>query len=177
MFITLSALLFLASPYPFEIKTGVTLEPYAGSALADKHDDVSLASGLRLTYLYFDESDALITGEIQGGVQTVFANDGNKAFYKWMGTGGITFYELFNPVAIRLTLGGGTEYRKSSFNPEIFARLGLGRYFTSRFGAFIDGAYYDIYRKLSQAGPAGTTLHARQWQQVIELTLSMQWIF
>lgn len=152
----LSALLF-SSPYPFEIKTGIAVEPTVEVLFKDKTDKTKAVGGVRLSYLNPDVSDALITSEVQILSATSFSdkmttggNSEREITTDYFFEAGFVFYEIYHPVAFRLAAGGGAELRRGG-SPDIYYRAGLGHYFSKGFGIFGDLGGRWIFRSDEKA--------------------------
>lgn len=144
MLIGLVSALLLTSPYPFEIKAGFIAEPTLGFQLNDKTDTEKALAGLRISYVQPDQADAFITSEIQILSATSFDKISNASGQREMNFNtdyyfetGFVFYEIYNPFAFRLALGGGVEARKTA-HADLYYRGGLGYYFNQSFGVFMD---------------------------------------
>src|SRR5437764_485226 len=109
----LSALAFVIvlSPFPFEINSGLSLEPNVGVFANDRTDDSALAGGLRISAIVTNATDALVTFEIAGGSRHLFTGEGERPQTFWQGTAALAVYEFFNPAALRFLAGGGVERR------------------------------------------------------------------
>jgi hypothetical protein len=154
----------VSSPYPFEVSRGLAMEPVIGSTFSDKLDAASLSGGLRLSYFRPDETDAFFTPEVQFLSQTVLTGKQATPLQKWTGDLSLALYEIYNPYVFRLAGGGGAEYRESSYSFLAYYRGGLGRFFNSDVGFFIDFGQRQIFRKSKRSFP-------------MELTTSLIWIF
>ena len=164
----LNLILFLAivnSPYPFEPGVGFLIEPLIGTSLLDKTDDASLSSGARISYSNWNIGDAFITAEAQIIAHTVFSGAGIETpFTKFTAEQLLVFYEVFNPMAVRVAGGLGLELRKNNPSPTIYYRAGLGGYFNKDISLFFDIAQRHIIREAKYVAP-------------VEITLSSQIIF
>lgn len=133
-----------SSPYAYEISSGIGLEPNLGYLFQDTIDSDKLTAGLRLTYLKADQTDAMIAPELQVTTATSLQHrtqsNGEK---KWITNtdylyeAGAVFTEIFNPMSFRFALGGGAEMRKE-ISASLYYRAGLGGYWSSRFGAYLE---------------------------------------
>lgn len=130
---------YISSPYPFELRQGLTTEMVAGSSFNDHEDRPSANAGLRLTYLNPDERDTIITAEIQALSQTVFTGVTYKTpRYKFLGDLNLAIYEIYLPYAFRLVGGPCIEWRTSKVSYGANYRAGLGYYLNSFVGVFTD---------------------------------------
>ncbi len=147
---TSSFLALLSSPFPFEVGSGLAVEPFIGSSFTDEVDPTSGNGGLRLTWLRPSETDAFVTFELSGEFQALPTAETNFPKARYVGEGSVVFYEIFNPAAFRLALGGGVEYRRSRLSPSFAYRIGGGYYFSSRMGIYVDVGGRELSRQKSQ---------------------------
>jgi len=168
-------LLLIASPFPFEIKSGFVFEPVVGSSIADHNDSESLNFGLRLSYLFSDTKDRCLTFETQGQWQLLPQAKSTSPTDRVILEGSFVFYEFYNPFAFRLALGGGVERRdiantkKTNWSGLGVYRGGFGYYLAKEMGVWIDLNQRQIFResdtgKIYRSAP-------------LEFSLSSQWIF
>jgi hypothetical protein len=171
MSILLFAALITSSPYPFEVGSGFVVEPTLGYVFNDKIDREKLLGGVRLSYLRPDPTDALIAPELSISSATTFRrpkdSSGNSRFVTntdYFFEAGLAFYEIYNPYAFRVACGGGVESRVQT-SADLFIRGGLGYYFSTHFGFFMDlGGRYIFRRDETNSTP-------------IDLGSSLQMIF
>lgn len=168
----ISALAFwiISAPFPFEVSRGPSLELKGGGAFADSDDKSSAVTGARLGYSFSDPSDAFLSGELDFTYHRIF-DDALPSRYKnkYLLDGNLVFYEIFNPAAFRLALGGGVERRYSKYRAGINYRAGLGYFFSSRFSTFVDFTGRGIIRNKIGKGYYYATSY--------EAALSLQYIF
>src|SRR5665213_3509921 len=147
MLMSLVTFFLISSPYSYEIKSGAILEPTLGYLFQDNLDNEKVTSGLRLSYIKPDETDAIITAEIQAIAATSIRRPANKFVTNtdYFFETGFVFYEIYNPVTFRVAVGGGTECRKEA-SADVYYRGGLGRYFAKNFGIFLDVSGRVIFR-------------------------------
>lgn len=163
----LSAILlaFIASPFPFEIDSGPSVELVVGSLFQDRMDDPSLIGGVRVSGFSLDTRDRVITAEFQALTKIRFSGttSGNPKLDSLL-EGLLVAYEFYHPAALRVGLGGGVEHRESEWSPVIVYRGGLGYYWASSFAIFGDLTGRQIFREQRRVAP-------------LELGLSVQFIF
>ncbi|MBN8555794.1 MAG: hypothetical protein J0L93_10145 [Deltaproteobacteria bacterium] len=160
MFASIAFLSLISAPFSFEVKPGFSLEPVAGYQFSDVSDNAAVMGGARLSFLQPNQRDAFITGELEWMSQTVFTGKQKTPMYKWTAGGSVAFYEIFNPYAFRILVGGGIERRRNSFNPVFTYRAGLGRFFSARCGIFADVGQRLISRTEKDSDPIETSLSA-----------------
>jgi hypothetical protein len=144
--------LLVSSPYPFELKTGFSIEPTVDYLFKDKIDDDKAVGGFRFSYLYGEPSDTIITSEIQILSATQFntptSPNGSSRLVThtdYFFEAGFCVYEIYHPVAFRLAGGGGVEWRRE-VSPDLYYRAGLGHYFSKYLGVFVDLGGRFIFR-------------------------------
>lgn len=145
-----SFLVLLSSPFAFELESGPSIEPYVGSSFNDQVDPTSGNGGLRLSWLRPSETDAFVTFEIAAEAQALPTAETNFPKMRYLGEGSFMFYEVFNPAAFRLGLGGGVEYRRSRWAPTFAYRIGGGYYFSPKMGIYLDVGGRETTRQKSQ---------------------------
>lgn len=143
------------SPYAFEIDRGFVIEPVVGMTVVDKEDRTGYSSGLRLSWLNPDQTDAVFTGELQALYQVVPTGKtySTPRHRLWV-DGLLAFYEFYHPWALRVLGGPSVEFRETSGKSFGLAyRIGGGYYFSSGFGVFMDFGGRAILRKSNTSMP------------------------
>lgn len=159
------ALALTSSPYPFEVEHGVATEIVTGTSFLDKADRNSANAGLRMTYLNSDETDAVMTAEVQFLSQTVFTGSNYKTpRYRFVGDTHLAFYEFYHPFAFRLVGGPSAEWRTSKLSWGLGYRAGLGYYLKASLSVFADFGQHYFWRSSGNTMPN-------------DLSLSLQIIF
>jgi hypothetical protein len=154
-------MILIQAPFPFEVKRGFSLEPYLSVSSLDQMDDSAQAVGTRFSYIFSDATDAFFTLEISPQwhhVSSKTSTVSSRLSFEAMAMA----YEIYNPWAMRVGLGGGSERRLSQWNPSLGYRVGMGRYFNRRIALFGDFSQRFIFRD-DVASP-------------LELSLSMQFV-
>lgn len=158
---------WIQSVYNFEVDQGVFVEPFVGTSLLDKVDDSKAAGGVRLSYSAANMTDSHITLELMASGQ-LFKTAADDTKLKYYGEAGVALYEIFNPTAVRVSIGGGVERRFGVFNPLAFYRLGAGGYLNDSFAIYADATFRHIFRNIRSGG---------QLSSPLDPTVSIHWIF
>lgn len=159
----------LLSTYGYEIDRGIYMEPHVGANLLDETDKSSLASGVRVSYSLANQTDSYFAVEGDYTNELIFSNAQDERQFKHLMQAGLSFYEIFNPTAIRFSLGGGVEKRFTKWNPLTYYRMGIGGYFNSNVALFGDATFRQIYRSLRS--------DTQDLSLPMEVSLSFHWIF
>lgn len=167
MIVFLVSFFLCSSPYPFEIERGISLEPVVGLSVYDREKPTLPTGGLRLSYFRTDETDAFTTLELSGGFQSLK----NKDLKKWLEMEAQA-YEIFNPWVVRVGIGTGLEHRPGDWSPVLSGRVGLGRFFNSNIGFFLDAIGRMLILKAKFEWPPKLSS-----DYTLDLTLSLLWVF
>lgn len=144
-----------------EIQRGIVTEPVVGWQMNDIVDHSKLLSGIRLSFLNSDISDAVITGEVSALAATKLTGGQKTPDTDYLFDGGILFYEFYHPMASRLALGGSAERRAHTIRPGLYYRASLGGYVGSRFGIFADLAGRVLFRQSQYSFPIDIGISAQ----------------
>lgn len=137
------AWLLITQSANFEIDRGPLIELKLASTFLDEMDGSSVSGGLRLSYSFANIEDAYISMEIETTYDRVF-DENIKS--RWNGGLNFVFYELYTPYAFRFSLGGLVERRAQQYSLGLQYRFGLGYYFHSNWGLFLDYAVRNLAR-------------------------------
>jgi hypothetical protein len=130
---SLLSLLFVFSS--LEVERGFSIETKGTSTFFDTEDSSSIGGGVRLSYIFTNPSDSFISFELDSSFERIFQKDPK---YRWIAGANLSANEFYGPFAFRLAFGGLIEARASTYSPGVQYRFGLGYFWSSKFGNYID---------------------------------------
>jgi len=153
----------VTSPFQFEAKRGLGLEPVVGINLTDQIDSEAGIGGFRLTYLTPNQKDAFVSPELAGHYVRIFESDSQRPRTRFYVEPSIVFYEIYNPYTLRVALTGGIERRDSDWRGLMGIRGGIGRMIVSSFTIWVDFTQRIVFRSTNSFP--------------LDLTLGTQFVF
>ena len=136
----------LSSPYSFEVKRGPSLEVVSSMRVNDQVDTTTYGATLRLSFISASEKDAFISPELSASFDWIPNHKNLQPKSRQIGDLGIFAYEIYNPWSFRVGVGSSLEHRADDWKPGLFARAGLGYYFTKRMSAWVDAGQRLLFR-------------------------------
>ncbi len=126
-------------------RSGVSLEPVLGILMNDIREPNRAVTGMRLSALTRDFSDATLAGEIEGLAATRWSGS-NSPGVDYLFQFGPAVYEFYQPWSFRVGAGLSTEVSRGDASLGFYYRGALGYDLLKRLGLFAEASGLMLFR-------------------------------